>query len=255
MRRTLAILLALPLLAACGGELPSTPDAIATHVALEMAVAATLTAGAPTDIPADSQDLVATGVAVERAIALTLTAEAPTVTSTPVALPTAIPDMVATGVAVEKAVAATLTAAASTMPLAPATNTAAQTPEATQPPATDEPSPTAIPKQPAPTETPTPTEAPSPLACVSWRDANAYLGTHRCICGVVTGTYDDPSSSAFFINFDPDRTGYYAISFDHSFAGLEGRCVMVCGVVEDYRGRPQTVIYSVDQIQELATCP
>jgi hypothetical protein len=88
--------LALPLvaicLAACGGEPIAEPlgsgDAVATEVALQRAVAATLTADA--EIPA--ADMVATQVAVARAAAATLTAEAPKATMTPTP-PTVLEEM------------------------------------------------------------------------------------------------------------------------------------------------------------------
>jgi hypothetical protein len=258
------LILAIAALAACGGEASPTPDAIATHVALEQAVAATLTAAAT---PEDGY-AIATGVAIQKAIALTLTAEAPTATPTPVALPTSAPDLVATGVAVERAVAATLVAnatlaadaalatAAAQTPSEPEPSTPVATAEPSRPPATAEPAASIAPTgTKEPTATPAPVETEALPTCISWRDAGAYIGTSQCVCGVVTGTYDDPNSSAFFINFEPDRVGYYAISFEHTFTGLEGRCVIVCGIVEDFRGRPQTIINSLDQIEEYPSCP
>jgi soluble lytic murein transglycosylase len=51
MSRYLAILFAVALLAGCGGDPTPTPDPVATQVAVEQAVAATLTAAAPTLTP------------------------------------------------------------------------------------------------------------------------------------------------------------------------------------------------------------
>ena len=79
-------------LAACGGEPTASPltsaDAVATEVALQRAVAATLTADAA--IPAIA--MVETQVAVARAAAATLTAEAPKATLTPTP-PTVLEEM------------------------------------------------------------------------------------------------------------------------------------------------------------------
>jgi hypothetical protein len=244
----LLLMLALWLLVGCSPQSAATPDRVATGVAIERAIRATLTAEAPapTDAPtpgtSPSPNAVATGVAVQRAVAATLTAEKkdlPTVTRS--AVPTiGVPDVISTGVALQRAIAATLTSEA---PIA----TATLVPSA--PVATATPSINVTPEQPAPTPSRTMPD------CVSWLEAQDHVGAHQCICGVVTETYDDPNSTAFFINFGSDRTGYYAVSFNLTFAGLEGRCVRICGVVEMYRERPQTIIRAIGQVEELGTCP
>ncbi len=91
--------------------------------------------------------------------------------------------------------------------------------------------------------------------CAWWDEAHTYIGTHHCICGVVTETYDDPSSTAFFINFSSNYSGYYAVSFNLTFHDLEGKCVRICGMVETYRDRPQTIIHEVEQLEEIGSCP
>ena len=82
----LASFVALLCLAACGAD--PTPDPVATEVAIQQAVAATLTAEAALS----SADMVSTQVAVARAAAATLTAESPrpTLTATP---PTVLEEM------------------------------------------------------------------------------------------------------------------------------------------------------------------
>lgn len=81
--RGLALFLVAICLAACGAEpapgTEATPDPVASEVALQQAVAATLTAEAAIS----GADMVATQVAVARAAAATLTAEAPRPTLTP----------------------------------------------------------------------------------------------------------------------------------------------------------------------------
>lgn len=87
-----ALLLVAVGLTSCGGEPTAGPlmaaDVVATEVALQRAVAATLTADA--EIPA--ADMVETQVAVARAAAATLTAEAPKATLTPTP-PTVLEEM------------------------------------------------------------------------------------------------------------------------------------------------------------------
>jgi len=77
MRRILLVSAVLLLLAACGGEVTSTPDVVSTEVAVARAVAATLTAEAPEAMA----DYVATQVAAAKYAVATLTAEAHTLAS------------------------------------------------------------------------------------------------------------------------------------------------------------------------------
>ena len=65
--------------------------------------------------------------------------------------------------------------------------------------------------------------------------------------------YQDPGSSAFFINFSPDQTAFYAVSFDYYWPNLEGSCVQICGTIETYRGRPQIVIRDAES--QMLGCP
>jgi hypothetical protein len=88
----LALLLVAICLAACGSGPTSKTlvpaDAVATEVALQRAVGATLTA----DVAMSAADMVATQVSVARAAAATLTAEAPKATMTPTP-PTVLEEM------------------------------------------------------------------------------------------------------------------------------------------------------------------
>lgn len=244
----LPLLLLLCLLAGCGGQQPSTPDCAATGAAIEKAARSSLTAHIPTQVvcqptkSAVGPDVVASGVAMQRAIAATLAAEqedVPAVTPTAVA-PAPTADVIATGVAIQRAIAATLTAEARA-------GTSSSEPWVSEPSATSS-------TTPAPTQ-PSPTPESSMPDCAWWNAANTYIGTHHCICGVVTETYDDPSSTAFFINFSSDHSGYYAVSFNLSFHDLEGKCVRICGMVEIYRDRPQTIIREVEQLEQIGSCP
>jgi hypothetical protein len=97
------------------------------------------------------------------------------------------------------------------------------------------------------------TPNPIPPACLSWRDASDQIGTYTCLCGKVTQTYQDPGSSAFFIDFSRDRSAFYAVSFDYYWQDLEDTCVQICGIVETYDGRPQIIIREPEH--QLLECP
>jgi hypothetical protein len=127
MGRWLMLVLVVLSLAACGGTPVSSPDAVATQVAVSRAAAATLTAEAP-PVEADS---------VATQVAATLTAEAPT----------AVANLVATQVAAAKAAAATLTAEAPA-PATPVPSSPAPTsPPAPSAEATAAPRPSATPQR------------------------------------------------------------------------------------------------------------
>lgn len=245
--RCLPLIAILHLLAGCGAQQASTPDCVATGAAIEKRVRSSLTEGIPTPVVCQATsmtfgpDVIASSVALQRAVAATLTAEQvdlPTPTVMSLIVPT--PDAIATGVAVQRAIASTLTAdARSGTPI----------PEISTPVPSATPSATPAPTQPPPTQTPTMPD------CSRWDQAEAHIGTHHCICGVVTGIYDDPGSTAFFINFSSEHSGYYAVSFNLTFHDLAGKCIRICGMVDTYRDRPQTVISQSEQLQEVDTCP
>ncbi|HRV91430.1 MAG TPA: SH3 domain-containing protein [Anaerolineae bacterium] len=84
--------------------------------------------------------------------------------------------------------------------------------------------------------------------CVFWSEAQGYIGQNACIWGVVASTYK--SEQAFFINFSAtDDTVFYGVSFDHSWANLGGKCVVLRGLVETYEGRPEIIIRELNQLQ------
>lgn len=83
--------------------------------------------------------------------------------------------------------------------------------------------------------------------CIHWSQAYAYIGHATCVYGDVTHTHD--SGRAFFINFSPDHTAFYAVSFDWLWEDLEGECVTIHGTIETYEGRPQIIIHTLDQLQ------
>ncbi len=87
-------------------------------------------------------------------------------------------------------------------------------------------------------------------ACVSWQDASQHIGQNVYICGTVVHTTN--SGDSFSIEFSNDPKAYHAISFSYHWKGLEGGCYRILGTVENYKGRPATVIRDTSQLQ---LCP
>ncbi len=85
--------------------------------------------------------------------------------------------------------------------------------------------------------------------CIAWNAAPSHVGETTCVRGIVTNTYKDAKSNAFFIDFDDSRTSFYAISFKYSWGNVIGRCVEISGDIAPYRGRPQIVVESRDQLR------
>ena len=92
--------------------------------------------------------------------------------------------------------------------------------------------------------------ASSAVECVAWKDAAAHVGETRCVRGTVYSTYQ--SGSTFFIDFDGTRASFYGVSFRYTFDDLRGKCVEISGKISPYRGRPQIVIDSKEQVKECA---
>ncbi len=84
--------------------------------------------------------------------------------------------------------------------------------------------------------------------CITYRDADAYVGQYTCVRGVVFRTFNDPNSTASFIDFDTSSTTFQGFSFRLSFDGLQGQCIIITGRIARYRSRTQIVINDRDQI-------
>lgn len=62
----------------------------------------------------------------------------------------------------------------------------------------------------------------------------------------------------FFININDDQDGFYFVSFEAKWQLFDGECVAAYGTIETYRGRPQIIIESYDDLlrtPELFECP
>ncbi len=110
--------------------------------------------------------------------------------------------------------------------------------------------PTPLP-QPSQTILSTKTLEPQPVAskCIAWNVASSHVGDVTCVRGIVTSTYKDSKSNAFFINFDNSRDSFYSVSFRYSWGNLTGQCVEISGKIAPYNGRTQIVLQSKDQLE------
>lgn len=83
-------------------------------------------------------------------------------------------------------------------------------------------------------------------ACLSYKDASAHVNETTCVRGSVSSA--EKSGSTFFIYFDDSTTSFYAVSFNHTWDNLHGRCVEISGKIALFRGRAQMVIDKEDQL-------
>lgn len=91
---------------------------------------------------------------------------------------------------------------------------------------------------------------------ISPQEASHYVGSAMTVEGVVSQV-STSSSGTTFVNFGgrfPNHV-FYAVIFrknSDQFSGLhaiEGRAVAISGTVELYKGKPQIILYSPDQIE------
>lgn len=97
------------------------------------------------------------------------------------------------------------------------------------------------------TASPTPRSSQAAGRCIAWEDAAAHMGKTVCVRGTVYTT--NRSGSTFFIDFDDTRESFYGVSFKYTWTDLDGQCVEMTGPVSEYRGRPQIIIESREQLQ------
>ncbi|MBL7222828.1 MAG: hypothetical protein ISS72_03150 [Candidatus Brocadiae bacterium] len=93
---------------------------------------------------------------------------------------------------------------------------------------------------------------------VRWQDAAKHVGEYSTVEGTIVGSYN--SGKACFLNFASDwRHTFTAVIFARRFAAFperpeehyRGRRVRVTGLVVEYRGKPEIVLDSPDQIEVL----
>jgi hypothetical protein len=94
-----------------------------------------------------------------------------------------------------------------------------------------------------------PTKTPRiPPSCISWTEAGGHVGETTCVWGIVTSTYK--SDKAFFINFsETDYSVFNGVSFEYAWNNLDGKCTILRGPIETYKGRPQIILRDPDQVE------
>ena len=94
---------------------------------------------------------------------------------------------------------------------------------------------------------------------ISWRQAGKHIGEFLTVEGTIVETHN--SGKACFLNFHPDwRSSFTAVIFARSFAAFppdpedhyRGKRVRVTGLIREYRGKPEVILSSRDQIEVLA---
>ncbi|NIM05515.1 MAG: hypothetical protein GTN65_07840 [Armatimonadetes bacterium] len=91
---------------------------------------------------------------------------------------------------------------------------------------------------------------------ISWKDAADYYGEIKTVEGVVVATHN--SGKACFLNFHPDyRTHFTAVIFASDFHKFPAnpedhylhKEVRVKGLVKEYRGKPEIILQTPNQIE------
>ncbi len=96
---------------------------------------------------------------------------------------------------------------------------------------------------------PQPVNPKSSSACISYKDVNAHMGETTCVRGSVIST--GKSGTTFFIYFDNAGDSFYAVSFNHTWDNLRGKCVEISGKLVLFRGRAEIIL---DDESQLSFC-
>lgn len=102
-------------------------------------------------------------------------------------------------------------------------------------------------------------DAETAAEVVSWRQAGKHIGEFLTVEGKIVETHN--SGKACFLNFHPEwRSSFTAVIFARSFVAFppdpedyyRGKRVRVTGMIREYRGKPEIILSSPDQIEVLA---
>ncbi|MEK6692883.1 MAG: hypothetical protein AABY44_05590 [Nitrospirota bacterium] len=99
-----------------------------------------------------------------------------------------------------------------------------------------------------------------PLAkdIISWQDADKYYGQHKTVDGIIVKTNN--TGKTVFLNFHPNWKRYFtAVIFDRDFHLFPNnpekyylnKHVRVTGIIKEYKGKPEIILTSPDQIRIL----
>ena len=110
----------------------------------------------------------------------------------------------------------------------------------------------------APPEDPDPGTEHGDTDVVDWHDAADFMGQEKVVAGTIVDSFHN--NTALFLNFDPDfRNTLTVVVFSNDFPGfggadalesqMLGKKIRVTGEISNYRGRPQIIVNSPNQIE------
>lgn len=93
---------------------------------------------------------------------------------------------------------------------------------------------------------------------ISWQDADRYYGQYKTVDGIIVKTNN--TGKAVFLNFHPNWKRYFtAVIFERDFHLFPpnperyylNKHVRVKGIIKEYKGKPEIILTSPDQIRVL----
>jgi micrococcal nuclease len=95
------------------------------------------------------------------------------------------------------------------------------------------------------------------IPVISWAEADDYYNQYVIIEGIIINTFN--SGKVCFLNFHPDYQYCTAVIFACDFSGFSyppdthylGRKVQIIGIIKEYRGSPEIIVKTSDQIKTL----
>jgi micrococcal nuclease len=96
------------------------------------------------------------------------------------------------------------------------------------------------------------------IPVINWTEADQYYGHYVIVEGVIVDAYN--SGEVCFLDFDPEWQQYFtAVIFACDFPGFPespakyylGRKVQIIGFIREYKGKPEIIVKTPDQIRIL----
>jgi micrococcal nuclease len=95
------------------------------------------------------------------------------------------------------------------------------------------------------------------IPVIDWKDAHNYYDQYVIVEGTIVDTYN--SGNVCFLNFHTDYQYFTAVIFASDFLGFPfipesfylGKTVQVIGIIKEYKGSPEIIVKTPDQIRIL----
>jgi micrococcal nuclease len=95
------------------------------------------------------------------------------------------------------------------------------------------------------------------IPVIDWKDAHNYYNQYVIVEGTIVDTYN--SGNVCFLNFHTDYQYFTAVIFASDFLGFPfipesfylGKTVQVIGIIKEYKGSPEIIVKTPDQIRIL----